>query len=342
MVASLDEPRAKLGRGLELLDELRAQVNTFPRQVLMLIKRGGLEHVWSVYPERPIPMRWSLLLGDAVHNLRSALDHLVYQLALLQQDPLPAGIERSGAFPVCVTEKDFQKQSHRLAGIDCKAQKQIKALQPFNAPKPQKHPLHWLALLDNIDKHRRLNVVATVVPGVELPLPSALVKSATASPGFIGEGREFTSVVFNEPQQDAVLDISPEVRFVVDEADVMDRGLLELADMMMRHVASAVERLGAFLLEIGPLMTTIPACVLLQLRAAHGQPRIAVVTGQVIRPQQPCHETNEAFADFAVGEASAVPHARLFVLVKELINLRHDSVSRRCEGGTVKFPEGWK
>lgn len=46
-----------------------------------------------------------LIIGDCIHNLRSALDHLVFQLALLNK----AGTESASktAFPICLSSSSF-------------------------------------------------------------------------------------------------------------------------------------------------------------------------------------------------------------------------------------------
>jgi hypothetical protein len=46
------------------------------------------------------------MVGDCVHNARSALDHLVYQLAILNHAPEESA--RKTSFPVCLIPKDFK------------------------------------------------------------------------------------------------------------------------------------------------------------------------------------------------------------------------------------------
>src|SRR5690242_6655870 len=42
-----------------------------------------LTMVATLKEKRPIPETWGVIIGEVVHNARSALDHLVYQLVLL-------------------------------------------------------------------------------------------------------------------------------------------------------------------------------------------------------------------------------------------------------------------
>lgn len=113
-----------------------------------------------------IPLRLSLIAGDAVHNLRSALDHLAYALAQIGTGPT-----RHTQFPIFEDAKQFRDNQDRfLAGIVKRHRARIEALQPYHARpgflesvKPDsQHPLasnlFLLAIrrLDNMDKHRLL------------------------------------------------------------------------------------------------------------------------------------------------------------------------------------------
>src|SRR5258708_7566139 len=46
-----------------------------------------------------LPARWSCIVGEAIHNLRSALDHLAWQLVLANNN-IP---NRSAEFPIFET-----------------------------------------------------------------------------------------------------------------------------------------------------------------------------------------------------------------------------------------------
>src|SRR5262245_39908203 len=75
--------------------------------------------------------RVGLILGDAIHNLRSALDHLTFQLAVaytggaLQHE---ARIQ----FPIAATSIEFQKAQRRLAEVSPVHVKTIESFQPYS------------------------------------------------------------------------------------------------------------------------------------------------------------------------------------------------------------------
>ena len=107
--------------------------------------------------------RCSLILGDAVHNLRTALDRLAYQLADLHTGgniQRPKGVQ----FPICDAVGDFEKMKKNEKGpLGEIAQNHVAVIESFQgyhridsaqALGPYFHPLSKLRELDNADKHR--------------------------------------------------------------------------------------------------------------------------------------------------------------------------------------------
>jgi hypothetical protein len=103
-----------------------------------------------------------MLIGDAIHNLRSALDHLAWSLA-------GTNAGRSTEFPIFVSRTEFSKRGKRkMHGMPTPAQKIIKSLQPYKRPHglpKEREPLWLLQNLDIEDKHRALNLVASEMMG---------------------------------------------------------------------------------------------------------------------------------------------------------------------------------
>jgi len=112
----------------------------------------------------PLDSALPLIVGDCVHNLRSALDHLVYQLAILNGAGSDAASKT--AFPIYLKSKAFKNVvDDKVAPfISSAALAEIEALQPYNTSDPPEFdPLWRLSQLDNIDKHRLLIVVGQEV-----------------------------------------------------------------------------------------------------------------------------------------------------------------------------------
>jgi len=111
----------------------------------------------------PIPLTFSVVGGDVVQNLRSALDYLVWQLVLIDG-------EKPGthtAFPIYTSKSKFDKRVRNppknrpspLAGIEPKGEKWtlLEGFQPYEREEPPEiDPLAILASFSNRDKHRGL------------------------------------------------------------------------------------------------------------------------------------------------------------------------------------------
>ena len=86
---------------------------------------------YSFVPElmRPPPLRLGVILGDLVHNLRSTLDHLVWQAVVRQGDVEPTTQHQ---FPICDDESSWPAASkRRLKGVAAVDQEAIREVQPF-------------------------------------------------------------------------------------------------------------------------------------------------------------------------------------------------------------------
>lgn len=93
-----------------------------------------------------------MLLGDYLHNVRSALDHLVCQLALLDGAP---GCETT-QFPITSSHGNYVSQEPRwLRGVSPGHRADLERLQPYHAgARMNDHLLMILDEFSNVDKHR--------------------------------------------------------------------------------------------------------------------------------------------------------------------------------------------
>lgn len=106
-----------------------------------------------------------VIVGDCLFNLRSALDHLVWQLVIVNKG---TPTDRH-FFPICSSSKAFSEavaKHHRLDDAPAKAVTLIESLQPYYTG--ETHPLALLSKLHNVDKHRNLNLVTAVASDTEL------------------------------------------------------------------------------------------------------------------------------------------------------------------------------
>ncbi len=115
---------------------------------------SGKQFVYIRFPE-PVPTEFRLIVGDCLHNLRSALDNLAIDLAISYKgEPLPSNIESDSGFPIFV-EENPSKLNKMLGGVNPCAKTVIEGLQPYRrGQKFRNDPLWQLNKLSNIDKHR--------------------------------------------------------------------------------------------------------------------------------------------------------------------------------------------
>jgi hypothetical protein len=177
--ASLDGPKAKLERArhhLEALYEgIRAYTETDPHEFIDEIDPETTDQVVRIRilrePDNPT---WGLMIGDFAHNLRSALDHLVWQLVILSGNE-PA---KANQFPIAECRSDYwlprgRRPSIRdrmLAGVAPPHRAMIDFVQPYMGEDPQETTLAHLAWLSNVDKHRVIHggIVRAVEPTEEM------------------------------------------------------------------------------------------------------------------------------------------------------------------------------
>ena len=162
---SLDGCREKIKRAVKHTNELNQEVDAFwdtkpCRAVGEFDPETGWLRIKMTVSEYPRP-RWGVIVGDIAHNLRSALDHLVWQLVLAagkrpgRHNFYPVFTDRDEFF--CAVEMPARQGKGPLGGVplDSHAWKVIEKYQPYNAgDKAQFGPLRVLTLLSNTDKHR--------------------------------------------------------------------------------------------------------------------------------------------------------------------------------------------
>jgi hypothetical protein len=116
------------------------------------------KRIYKLVSTAPIPPDIPLIAGDAIHNLRSALDHLAHHLVSL--GPPPTDPREKIYFPIGESAEEFKS---RLRGI--KERLRHDAVEPLTAIKAYRGApgeIFWqLNCLNNIDKHRLLLTVSS-------------------------------------------------------------------------------------------------------------------------------------------------------------------------------------
>ncbi|HKM85862.1 MAG TPA: hypothetical protein VJW96_06605, partial [Terriglobales bacterium] len=182
----LDGARAKIERAIHHLQQLDIAVNklwaseserisTYPPSY----KMEGQHLIIFRARSAPVDPSLPLIVGDCIHNVRSALDHLVFQLAILNHSTVESASKTS--FPVCLTHAEFKNATRNkiapfISGV---ALAEIEKLQPYSTGDGKQDILWALSQLDIIDKHRLLIVTKSKVRPTRFTITNPSGEEAT-------------------------------------------------------------------------------------------------------------------------------------------------------------------
>ena len=181
MNLDLSSVRAKLARSQEhaqaIKNELRSWKDRSPYSVITHANAECTRYSVILRINEAAPFqRWTLMFADCLSNLRAALDHLVYAIAVHEAAPNPPADEGKLMFPIADSTANFNDlimKQRRLGNISDPVRTAIEAVQPYNRPHPDIPPLlSILRNLNNTDKHKLLRLAYGTL--------------ATANVGFIG------------------------------------------------------------------------------------------------------------------------------------------------------------
>jgi hypothetical protein len=108
--------------------------------------------------------RLLLIVGEALYQLRSALDHLVHQLVILNGKADVLKDSRTHKFPILKSPNSYGMNAcGMIYGVSSKAAELIENAQPYKRTPdaPAHDPLWILQNLNNTDKHRVLPATVT-------------------------------------------------------------------------------------------------------------------------------------------------------------------------------------
>ena len=138
--------------------------------------------IYHVLEVTPVPGHVAVILGDALQNLRTSLDHVAHQL---WRDAGHRGDGRHVQFPIAADAAKYVTQSPRMVeGIGQPAVDAIRSLEPYKGGNGAYSDALWrLNQLNNIDKHRLLITVGSAFQSVNLgAVLSAKMASFTGKP----------------------------------------------------------------------------------------------------------------------------------------------------------------
>lgn len=159
-IPSLTAPRARVTRARKYAAELQAEIAPGARpdlyQAFVAPENQPDTYTLSARISPDLGVRWGLIVSDALHNLRSALDETFCQLVRLTT---PRDNCRNRQFPI---ECKQDKIDDKLRQVPSAAVAIIKQLQPYQAGSIEQARRTLLRVLHDLniwDKHRFLSII---------------------------------------------------------------------------------------------------------------------------------------------------------------------------------------
>jgi hypothetical protein len=242
--------------------DLRRFLKKRPYEFLPPEHHPEIKQVWyHVKVKGQPPTECSVPVGDALHNMRAALDNLVYALAVKESGEEVPPFHDKIAFPIHDDPKFWKPNGQKIGAIPSRAKTIIESLQPYHRRKtPHQHPLWVLQKLNNIDKHRFLHVVGMVVSNADIDFSKSVAGirfwltdqplKRDAVIAKIDYSRAKTNVPGGSPKQSVDMDLRFGVSVCFDEPGVnaIDSAQVILEDDLLAYLRGAViAKLSPFL-----------------------------------------------------------------------------------------------
>jgi hypothetical protein len=152
-------PRLKLEWAQKHILELERTLSEFwksyPYRVLVKdhTDEGEQLRSWFLYDLSPVPITIPLLAGDALQNMRSALDHLIHQAIFKSSGSWPT--KRIIGFPIGKNAAEYPPPNFggKVEGLRQEGKDILERMKPYHG---RNEALWRLHSLNNIDKHRVL------------------------------------------------------------------------------------------------------------------------------------------------------------------------------------------
>lgn len=203
--------KAKLERAQEQFHDLIARIQTYdaskPYELPRHVNTETGKFWYEFRLKTPVPIEWSVIVGEMVHNLRSALDHLVWQMIVRDTGSNPSHLSQ---FPIFHARSDYKARGEKyIRGVSTKGAAIIESLQPFSTGHGQADPLWHLCEISNWDKHRRIHLAQVMTQSITIgagPAPTAVDGVFAPGIGPIEDGAIIGGGTFVLPERGSIDD----------------------------------------------------------------------------------------------------------------------------------------
>lgn len=198
--------------------EAKSWLDTKP-YTLRTDRRGQTDEYVVRFDQAPVvPWRLNCLIGDVVHNLRAALDHLVYRIAVIESRLDPPPKHARLAFPIALTVEEFERKANNCRGdLSDAIWAGLKDQQPFSthAADPRRSYLWLLEELDIVDRHREFSLMVAALSGSHVaPTGSGLSLIAFGPRRLIKDNADL--VLYRSANPDVGVNVVPALEIAFD------------------------------------------------------------------------------------------------------------------------------
>jgi hypothetical protein len=233
---------AKLDRAALHLESFREELQRFNKAhagvIFGEIHKDGQTHVYRPTYVPDLPDDWSCIVGDCLHNMRTALDHLAWQLVIASgHQPTP-----STSFPI----RNAPGSADIFPFITDGMRAEVDAVQPYHVGKQANR--QWLSILkqlDDIDKHRTLVVIVTVLGGLGVRGQRQGQVSLLRRRLKLGQPVARITYPSPEPEVDQNIYFSLDAAFAEPKV-IQNHGVALALDSTLRTVRSVIGRFEQF------------------------------------------------------------------------------------------------
>lgn len=241
--------RVKIDRAKHHLRDLEVVRDGFIKSNPYRIERETDQtgyNVYRVFDIQTPPVEIGLIAGDVIHNLRSALDHLAYQLVYAN------GVihSKQTAFPVWDSAAEYKAQrARRVKGMAQGAIDAIDAIEPYQGGKGA--GLWVIHYLDIADKHHALLTPLINVTEASFTIPGFWERGykgvgGVSFPNFGKPLKDGDVVATREATMDNDMNITLDVAFT--EPDVIEgRPVIKTLKRLVDVVEDCLPSFGPFL-----------------------------------------------------------------------------------------------
>jgi hypothetical protein len=168
MIDAIQSAKLKLHRAAEHLETIRNLVkHAASNDSFDFVETSGGNG--TLYFRKDPPPEISIICGEVIHQMRSTMDYLAFDLVKLNPNgiTLPVDWEKACYFPLWLEApkkaRVYNCFENILPGIQEAAFMFIESVQPYHSGPGVHNALRLIAKLSNVDKHRHLNITVPKV-----------------------------------------------------------------------------------------------------------------------------------------------------------------------------------